>query len=78
MASNLSDLHKALSKSMKMIEGVQVPDLPQFDAKQCYVDVRFKQVCDEIHNSSFGPMMTPRGNIKSDGISYKSGELSSQ
>ena len=68
--SNLSDLHKVLNRSASLIEGVQVPDRPEFDAKQCLFDIKFSQVNEEISEKSREPCLTPRGFNGSDGRSF--------
>ena len=39
--SNLSEMHKVLSKSMDMLDGIPVPSLPQFNAQECLFDIKF-------------------------------------
>jgi hypothetical protein len=46
--SNLSDLHELLSKSMKFLDGIQIPTVRQFNAAECLFDIKYSHLQDEI------------------------------
>lgn len=68
--SNLSEMHKVLSKSMDMLDGIPVPSLPQFNAQECLFDIKFNQLNEEIEKEMEEPLMTPRNGRKCNDNSF--------
>jgi hypothetical protein len=64
MQSHLSELQRQQKKSLSSLEGYSVPNTRQFNAKECFLDIKFDQVNQEIHNSSSEQMLTPRGTAR--------------
>lgn len=61
MYSNLSELHKVLSKSLSALKGFQVPKSRKFNAKECFFDIKFDQIHGEVKDIRRDPLKTPRG-----------------